>query len=151
MVKKNSKQENEIKENEVIQETQEVNEVNENDLPEIPDVVEENKADEPQASVEEVKEDAQEAQENENAENEESPFVNGADVYAKHAAAVAGAKQFHQCQLPSISYYSKRALCDAIDNMKRMCDCSKGFECLDMCVEILEKAIAYLYSRKVNG
>lgn len=148
MVKKNSKQKNKIKENEVIQETQEVNEVNENDLPEIPDVVEENKADEPQASVEEVKEDAQEAQEN---ENEESTFVNGADVYAKHAAAVDGAKQFHQCQLPSISYYSKRALCDAIDNMKRMCDRSKGFECLDMCVEILEKAVAYLYSRKLNG
>lgn len=148
MVKKNSKQENEIKENEVIQETQEVNEVNENDLPEIPDVVEENKADEPQASMEEVKEDAQEAQEN---ENEESPFVSGADMYAKHAAAVDGAKQFHQCQLPSISYYSKRALCDSIDNMKRMCDRSKGFECLDMCVEILEKAVAYLYNRKLNG
>lgn len=141
MVKKNSKQENEIKENEV-------NEVNENDLPEIPDVVEENKADEPQASVEEVKEDAQEAQD---AQKEESPFVSGADMYAKHAAAVDGAKQFHQCQLPSISYYSKRALCDSIDNMKRMCGRSKGFECLDMCVEILEKAVAYLYSRKLNG
>mgnify|MGYP003249324797 CR=1 FL=1 len=151
MVKKSSKQVNEIKENEVIQETQEVNKVNENDLPEIPDVVEENKADESRASMEEANDDAQEAQENENAENAESPFVNGANVYAKHAAAVAGAKQFHQCQLPSISYYSKRALCDAIDNMKRMCDHSKGFECLDMCVEILEKAIAYLYSRKVTG
>lgn len=148
MVKKNSKQENEIKENEVIQETQEVNE---NDLPEIPDVVEENKADEPQASMEEAKEDAQEAQENENAENAESPFVSGADMYAKHTAAVDGAKQFHQCKLPSISYYSKRALCDSIDNMKRMCDRSKGFECLDMCVEMLEMAIAYLYNRKLNG
>lgn len=148
MVKKNSKQENEIKENEVIQETQEVNE---NDLPEIPDVVEENKADESQASMEEAKEDAQEAQENENAENAESPFVSGADMYAKHAAAVDGAKQFHQCKLPSISYYSKRALCDSIDNMKRMCDRSKGFECLDMCVEMLEMAIAYLYNRKLNG
>nr|DAP57930.1 MAG TPA: hypothetical protein [Caudoviricetes sp.] len=145
MVKKNSKQENEIKENEVIQETQEVNE---NDLPEIPDVVEENKADESQASMEEAKDDAQEAQENENAE---SPFVSGADMYAKHAASVDGAKQFHQCKLPSISYYSKRALCDSIDNMKRMCDRSKGFECLDMCVEMLEMAIAYLYNRKLNG
>lgn len=145
MVKKNSKQENEIKENEVIQETQEVNE---NDLPEIPDVVEENKADESQASMEEAKDDAQEAQEN---EKEESPFVSGADMYARHAASVDGAKQFHQCKLPSISYYSKRALCDSIDNMKRMCDRSKGFECLDMCVEMLEMAIAYLYNRKLNG
>lgn len=87
----------------------------------------------------------------ENAENAESPFVSGADMYAKHAAAVDGAKQFHQCKLPSISYYSKRALCDSIDNMKRMCDRSKGFECLDMCVEMLEMAIAYLYNRKFNG
>ena len=105
-------------------------------------------ADEPQAPVEEAKEDAQAAQENQEAE---SAAVSGAALYEKHAAAVNGAKQFYQCKLPSISYYSKRALCEAVDNMKRMCDRSKGNESLDMSVEMLETAAAYLYNRKVNG
>lgn len=107
-----------------------------------------NQADEPQAPVEEAKEDAQAAQE---AQKEENPIMSGAELYAKHADAVKDAKQFYQCKLPSISYYSKRALCEAVDNMKRMCDRSKGFECLDMCVEMLEMAAAYLYNRKLNG
>lgn len=108
-----------------------------------------NQADEPQAPVEEAKEDAQAAQENQEAA--ESVAMSGAKLYAKHAAAVNGAKQFYQCKLPSISYYSKRALCEAVDNMKRMCDRSKGNESLDMCIEMLETAAAYLYNRKVNG
>ena len=85
------------------------------------------------------------------AEAAESVAMSGAELYAKHAAAVNGAKQFYQCKLPSISYYSKRALCEAVDNMKRMCDRSKGNESLDMCIEMLETAAAYLYNRKVNG
>lgn len=90
---------------------------------------------------------------NEEIKNEEAESVtmNGAELYAKHAAAVNGAKQFYQCKLPSISYYSKRALCEAVDNMKRMCDRSKGNESLNMCIEMLETAAAYLYNRKVNG
>ena len=107
-----------------------------------------NQADEPQAPVEEAKEDAQAAQENQEVAD---AVLSGAELYAKHAAAVNGAKQFYQCKLPSISYYSKRALCEAVDNMKRMCDRSKGNESLDMCIEMLETAAAYLYNRKVNG
>lgn len=110
--------------------------------------VQANQADEPQTPVEEAKEDAQAAQED---KKEENPIMSGAELYAKHAAAVNGAKQFYQCKLPSISYYSKRALCEAVDNMKRMCDRSKGNESLDMCIEMLEMAVAYLYNRKVNG
>ena len=99
---------------------------------------------------EEIKnEEAKEMQEVEEAA--ESVAMSGAELYAKHAAAVNGAKQFYQCKLPSISYYSKRALCEAVDNMKRMCDRSKGNESLDMCIEMLETAAAYLYNRKVNG
>lgn len=75
----------------------------------------------------------------------------GEELYKKHVAAVKDAKQFYQCKLPSMSYYSKRALCEAVDNMKRMNDRTKGMESLDMCIEMLEMAVAYLYNRKVNG
>lgn len=101
---------------------------------------------------EEIKnEEAKEMQEVEEVEAAESVAMSGAELYAKHADAVNGAKHFYQCKLPSISYYSKRALCEAVDNMKRMCDRSKGNESLDMCIEMLETAAAYLYNRKVNG
>ena len=72
-------------------------------------------------------------------------------MFLKHEAAVKDAKQFYQCKLPAISYYSKRTLCEAIDNMKRLISHSKDTASLEMCVEMLEKAIAYLYNRKVNG
>lgn len=83
--------------------------------------------------------------------NEVKADAPGEELYKKHVAAVKDAKQFYQCKLPSMSYYSKRALCEAVDNMKRMNDRTKGMESLDMCIEMLEMAVAYLYSRKVNG
>lgn len=130
----------EIKDVQDAQDTQDVEEIKNDEMQ-----AQANQADEPQAPVEEVKEDAQAAQE---AQEEE---MSGAGLYAKHAAAVNDAKQFYQCKLPSMSYYSKRALCDAVDNMKRMCTRSNGNESFNMCVEMLEMAIAYLYNRKVNG
>ena len=119
-------------------------------------------ANESETTVEESKENAQsneEAQEtaqaDEAAEEEEVEKVvnevSGKELYKKYADAVKNAKQFYQCKLPSISYYSKRSLCDAVDTMKRMCDRSNGVETTNMCIELLETAIAYLYSRKVNG
>lgn len=110
--------------------------------------VQENQADESQAPMEEVKADAPAAKEDMADAVISAP---GEDLYKKHAAAVKDAKQFYQCKLPSMSYYSKRALCEAVDNMKRMNDRTKGMESLDMCIEMLEMAVAYLYSRKVNG
>lgn len=99
-----------------------------------------------------VKEDAQNAQENEsNSQEVKELGVAGAEMFLKHEAAVKDAKQFYQCKLPAISYYSKRTLCEAVDNMKRLISHSKDTASLEMCVEMLEKAIAYLYNRKVNG
>lgn len=112
----------------------------------------ENEVNKSQAPAEEIKEDAQNAQENENNSQEVKELgVAGAEMFLKHEAAVKDAKQFYQCDLPAISYYSKRALCDAVDNMKRLNSHSNGTESLEMCIELLEKAIAYLYNRKVNG
>lgn len=101
-------------------------------------------------NVEEAQEIAQ-ADEEEEAEVKAVNEVIGEELYKKYADAVKNAKQFYQCRLPSISYYSKRSLCDAVDTMKRMCDRSNGVETTNMCIELLETAIAYLYSRKVNG
>lgn len=101
-------------------------------------------------NVEEAQEIAQ-ADEEEEAEVKAVNEVIGEELYKKYADAVKNAKQFYQCKLPSISYYSKRSLCDAVDTMKRMCDRSNGVETTNMCIELLETAIAYLYSRKVNG
>lgn len=101
-------------------------------------------------NVEEAQEIAQ-ADEEEEAEVKAVNEVIGEELYKKYADAVKNAKQFYQCKLPSISYYSKRSLCDAVDTMKRMCDHSNGVETTNMCIELLETAIAYLYSRKVNG
>ena len=120
-------------------------------------------ADESETTVEESKENSQEdeeAQEIVQADEVEAEVkevekvvneVIGEELYKKYADAVKNAKQFYQCKLPSISYYSKRSLCDAVDTMKRMCDRSNGVETTNMCIELLETAIAYLYSRKVNG
>lgn len=147
---KNSKQvteqANEVKE---IKEVKEVKEIKEN-VTETQEIakVQENQADESQAPMEEVKADAPAAK----ADTADAVIsAPGEDLYKKHAAAVKDAKQFYQCKLPSMSYYSKRALCEAVDNMKRMNDRTKGIESLDMCIEMLEMAVAYLYSRKVNG
>lgn len=102
-------------------------------------------------NVEEAQEIAQADEEEEEAEVKAVNEVIGEELYKKYADAVKNAKQFYQCKLPSISYYSKRSLCDAVDTMKRMCDRSNGVETTNMCIELLETAIAYLYSRKVNG
>lgn len=110
--------------------------------------VQENQADESQAPMEEVKADAPAAQEDTVDAVISAP---GEDLYKKHAAAVKDAKQFYQCKLPSMPYYSKRALCEAVDNMKRMSARTKSMESLNMCIEMLEVAAAYLYNRKVNG
>lgn len=94
----------------------------------------------------------EQSQENESNSQEVAELgVAGAEMFLKHEAAVKDAKQFYQCSLPAISYYSKRTLCEAIDNMKRLISHSKDTASLEMCVEMLEKAIAYLYNRKVNG
>lgn len=139
---KNSKQ--------VTEQANEVKEIKEN-VTETQEIakVQENQVDESQAPVEEVKADASAAQE----DKADEAVINtpGEELYKKHVAAVKDAKQFYQCKLPSMSYYSKRALCEAVDNMKRMNDRTKGMESLDMCIEMLEMAVAYLYSRKVNG
>lgn len=130
---------------------------------EVKEEIKENSKDvnESETTVEESKENSQEAEEaqkiaqSDEAEAEEvKEAVNeviGEELYKKYADAVKNAKQFYQCKLPSISYYSKRTLCDAVDTMKRMCDRSNGVETTNMCIELLETAIAYLYSRKVNG
>lgn len=134
MANKNVKKENKVEQSQEIAKVQEI------------------KADESQAPAEEVKEDAQNAQENESNSQESAELgVAGAEMFLKHEAAVKDAKQFYQCKLPAISYYSKRTLCEAVDNMKRLISHSKDTASLEMCVEMLEKAIAYLYNRKVNG
>lgn len=139
---KNSKQ--------VTEQANEVKEIKEN-VTETQEIakVQENQVDESQAPMEEVKADTSAAQE----DKADEAVINapGEELYKKHVAAVKDAKQFYQCKLPSMSYYSKRALCEAVDNMKRMNDRTKGMESLDMCIEMLEMAVAYLYSRKVNG
>lgn len=143
---KNSKQVTE----QVPEQANEVKEIKEN-VTETQEIakVQENQVDESQAPMEEVKADASAAQE----DKADEAVINAPreELYKKHVAAVKDAKQFYQCKLPSMSYYSKRALCEAVDNMKRMNDRTKGMESLDMCIEMLEMAVAYLYSRKVNG
>lgn len=150
----------------IVEENKENNENIENikDIEVVDGVKEENKEDgkdanESETTVEENKETAQaneEAQETVQSDEAEEvkevvSEVIGEELYKKYADSVKNAKQFYQCQLPSISYYSKRTLCDAVDTMKRMCDHSNGVETTNMCIELLETAIAYLYSRKVNG
>lgn len=139
---KNSKQ--------VTEQAKEIKEIKEN-VTETQEIakVQENQVDESQAPMEEVKADASAAQEDK--ADEAVISAPGEELYKKHVAAVKDAKQFYQCKLPSMSYYSKRALCEAVDNMKRMNDRTKGMESLDMCIEMLEMAVAYLYNRKVNG
>lgn len=116
--------------------------------------VQENQVDESQAPMEEVKADTSAAQEDkaDEADEADEAVINapGEELYKKHVAAVKDAKQFYQCKLPSMSYYSKRALCEAVDNMKRMNDRTKGMESLNTCIEMLEVAVAYLYNRKIN-
>lgn len=128
---------NEVKENKIVEEIKE--EVKED----IKDVNESEAAVEENEGNTQAGEEAQEVKAN--------AGVIGVELYKRHADAVKDAKQFYQCQLPSISYYSKRTLCDAVDTMKRMCDRSNGVEATNMCIELLETAIAYLYNRKVNG
>lgn len=133
-----TKQANEVKEiKENVTETQEIAKVQENQV------------DESQAPMEEVKADTSAAQE----DKADEAVINapGEGLYKKHVAAVKDAKQFYQCKLPSMSYYSKRALCEAVDNMKRMSARTKSMESLNTCIEMLEVAVAYLYNRKING
>lgn len=139
---KNSKQ--------VTEQANEVKEIKEN-VTETQEIakVQENQVDESQAPMEEVKADASAAQE----DKADEAVINapGEDLYKKHVAAVKDAKQFYQCKLPSMPYYSKRALCEAVDNMKRMSARTKSMESLNTCIEMLEVAVAYLYNRKING
>ena len=146
--KENNENIENIADTEVVEEVKEENKEDGKDANESDTAVEDNKGNA------QANEDAQETAQSDETEEEEVKAVNeviGKELYKKYADTVKNAKQFYQCKLPSISYYSKRSLCDAVDTMKRMCDRSNGVETTNMCIELLETAIAYLYSRKVNG